>query len=173
MKLKNKNKSEVLFNEANAELDNKNFSKAADLLDAAIREGCVAAINTLAVCYYDGTGRKKDRAAAILLWHRAARLGDICAMGGLGVVYRDEGKFNLAEKWFLRGVAAGDPGYAIQLAKLQLRRKTRAAAVLASLNLTVATQGAENSLLSEAEEEEIEELQRKVKKLRLPAVSSG
>jgi TPR repeat protein len=52
-------KGEVLFNQANIELDNHNYKKGADLLEIAARLGCANAMNTLAVCYDDGMGRKK------------------------------------------------------------------------------------------------------------------
>jgi TPR repeat protein len=154
--------AEILFNRGNAEADIGNHRSAADLFEAAIQEGCVHAINSMAVCYDDGRGRRKSRSAALALYLRAARLGDVCSMVNLGVLYRDEGKLALSEKWFLRSVAAGDPAGAIELAKLQLRKRTRSAAILASQNLSVAAQGAANALLSEAEEEELERLQVEV-----------
>ena len=160
-----RDKGNLLFNQGNQEEDKRSFRKAADLFEAAMREGCVAAVNSLAVCYEYGRGREKSRSSAISLYRRAARLGDVCAMGNLGVLYRNEKRVQLAEKWFSRSVAAGDPGRAIDLAKLHLRLGTRKAAVIASRNLSVAAQGAANALLSEAEKEELQKLQNKVQLL--------
>jgi hypothetical protein len=86
-------------------------------------------------------------------------------MGNLAILYRDMEKIDLAEKWFLRSVAAGDPSHAIDLAKLQLRRTNKNAALLANQHLRVAAQGAANGLLCEADEEELEKLTIHVEQL--------
>jgi TPR repeat protein len=154
--------AEELYNRANTEADQKNFAKSADFFERAMLLGYVSAINGLALCYDYGRGRKKNKAMAISLYQRGARAGDPCAMRNLAIVYRDEEKFDLAEKWFLRAVVSGAPGSALDLAKLQLKYKTHSSVVLAGLYLRTAAQGAKNALLSEAEEEELAELQRVV-----------
>jgi TPR repeat protein len=156
--------AEELYNCATTEEDLGNYAKAADLFEKATKLGYVSALNGLALCYDCGRGRKKNRKMAVSLYQRGARAGDTCAMHNLAIVYRDEKKFQLAEKWFLRAVVSGDPGSALDLAKLQLRYKTQSSVVLAGLYLRTVALGAKNALLSEAEEEELAELQRVVQR---------
>jgi TPR repeat protein len=162
--------AEKLYNRASTEADKKNFAKSAEFYERAMLLGYVSAINELALCYDYGRGRKKNKAMAISLYQRGARAGDPCAMHNLAIVYRDEKKFDLAEKWFLRAVVSGEPGSALDLAKLQLSRKTTSSLVLADKYLRTAAQAAQNALFSGAEEEELAELQRVVQQRLVKAV---
>jgi TPR repeat protein len=159
-----------VWRRAEAEIERGNLKGGADLFETAIEMGDVTSINSLGYCYDIGQGRKRDRDKAEALYKRAARLGETTAMNNLGVLYRDDGNVRLSEKWFMRAVAAGDPGAAIELAKLQIKRSTSSALILAERHLRVAEQGGKNALLSEFEEEEVDrlmtlvQLQRKAKR---------
>jgi TPR repeat protein len=144
--------------QAHKEWDDENYAKAADYFENAIEKGCSSAINDLAFCYASGLGRKRDINRAIGLYRRGARIGQTYAMGNLARLYRDNDRVDLSKKWFLKAISAGDPGYALDLVKLELMQRTRKSSILAYQHLIVAQKGAASGLLSEAEEDELKEL---------------
>jgi TPR repeat protein len=114
---------EELFLEADRQSNLGNHKKAFALLLEAEAQGFLPAQNSIGYCLDRGLGIKKDRRAAFAWYKRAARNGDLCAIGNVGLHYREDGNEERARFWLRRAVEAGDGDSAFELARLYAKRR--------------------------------------------------
>lgn len=79
--------------------------------------------------YYDvGLGVRKSAEKALYWYRKAYRHGVASAAHYIGTVYRDQERYRLAERWFVKALAMGDDAGALELAKIAATRGHVAAA---------------------------------------------
>src|SRR5689334_22243105 len=87
---------------------NGQLKKAFRLMLAAAKLGDLGAQLNVGNYYEDGTGVRRNRAAALNWYRRAYRRGDASAANNIGVLWRNEKQLKRALAWFTRAVKLGD-----------------------------------------------------------------
>lgn len=112
-----------IFLEADRQSGLGNHKKAHALLLKAEVRGFWPAQNSIGYVLDHGLGVRKNKRAAFHWYKKAARNGDLCAIGNLGLCYRDKGNERRALFWLRRAIKAGDGDSAFELAKLYARKR--------------------------------------------------
>ena len=112
-----------------------NLNSAFRLLLTAAKLGDPAAQLSLGYTYDVGTGIRRNRESAMHWYLKAYRSlrGWGAAASNIGTIFRDEGNYPEAIRWFRRGARDGDVGANLELAKIQLknpRQRDKAVACL-------------------------------------------
>jgi len=119
-----KSKAEKLFKRADEQWEASNLRSAFRLMLAAAKMGDSGAQVNVGYMYDNGVGIKHNRQAALYWYRRAYRRGCSAAANNIGTIFRDEGDFDRALRWFqLAGkLSGGDDGDAdLEIAKLYLK----------------------------------------------------
>lgn len=93
-----------------------------------------------------------------MFWYmRAYRQGNACSASNIGTIYRDEGDYKRALKWFERAVSLGDADANLEIAKIYIGEKSQIVEAMpylkrvikakAGLDVTVASHEEAQSLL--------------------------
>ena len=112
-----KSKTDDLFIRADKQADKGNFKSAFRLFLAAAKAGDSACQTNLGNFHDEGTGVRRNRPAAMYWYKRAYRRGASCAAHNIGVMWRNEKKYNRALKWFKKAVKLGDDQANLEIAK--------------------------------------------------------
>jgi TPR repeat protein len=115
--------AERLWAQSVLEDQSGNARKAARLLLRAARLGSASACLNLAVAYHDGHGVSRSTKKAVDWYRRAIALGNTAALGNMGILRRDQGRFGLAAHWFRRAIKSDDGDALLLLARLYLDRE--------------------------------------------------
>ena len=113
-----------------------NLASGFRLLLMSAKLGDPSAQLNLGYTYDVGIGVRRNRAAAMHWYRRAYRSGVGIAASNLGTIFRDEGSYEEAARWFRRGVKGGDVDANLELAKIYLRdarQKRKAIACLRAI----------------------------------------
>lgn len=94
--------------------------RAVQLLRRAAAQGKASALLTLANCYADGTGTRRNLAAAARFYQLAARAGEPFAAFNLAALHRDRGDRKKERHWLRRARALGDPLATLVIAEMDL-----------------------------------------------------
>jgi|GEM_PF-2252886 len=103
------------YEEAFAAIQQKNYSKALPLLNAAAEKNDARALNALGILYLQGLGVARDEKVAVEWWEKAANAGNLNAMNALASLYakgtNDTAKnLSLARDWAWKAGLANDAG---------------------------------------------------------------
>jgi TPR repeat protein len=119
-----KTRAEELFKRADEQWEAGNLRSAFRLLLAAAKMGSSSARLNLGYMYNTGAGVRRSREAALHWYRRAYRQDNPCADSNIGTIFRDEGDFDRALRWFQRAIRlnGGDDGDAdLEIAQLYLK----------------------------------------------------
>ena len=122
-----KARGEALWFRAEKREEQGELRAAFRLMLAAAKLGNGSAQINVGNYYDDGRGVRRNRAAALYWFKRAYRRGDSCAAHNIGVVWRNERRFQRAVYWFSRAVELGDPESNLDIAKHFLHNENDAA----------------------------------------------
>ncbi len=114
-------KTDDLFIRAAKQADKGKLRSAFRLYLAAAKAGDSSCQINLGNFYDDGTGVRRNRSAALYWYKRAYRHGESCAAHNIGVMWRNEQKFERALGWFEKAVILGDDEAHLEIAKHYLR----------------------------------------------------
>ncbi len=123
------------------------------------RLGDVGAQLTVGYFFDNGVGVRRSGAKAVYWYRRAIRRGNFAAANNLGTLYRDEGRWELAERWLRRAIALGDDDANLNLAKMLKKLPGRGREVLPLLRAVVRSNSA-----TPASQEEARRLIRRYRK---------
>ncbi|GLS04991.1 hypothetical protein GCM10007860_21400 [Chitiniphilus shinanonensis] len=93
------------------------------MVKAGAYRGDVYCQQILGYYYDEGVGTYVNKEKAIYWYRKSARLGDFCSALNLGILYRDQGQFFLAKKWFTRARDLGLEDAEDELDKLKYMRQ--------------------------------------------------
>ncbi|MGI0118261.1 tetratricopeptide repeat protein [Zooshikella sp. RANM57] len=105
-----------------------------------------------------GDGIKPDfRNQKEIKWYKKAwKKGELSSANNLAIVYKNQRKYGLAEKWFKLAIAKGDGDANLELAKLYIHLKADKGIIIQYLNETI-----ESDYVTEASAEEASSLMDK------------
>jgi uncharacterized protein len=112
-----KARAESLFIRADKADEAGKFKLAFRLMLAAAKLGDGGAQVNVGNYYDEGKGVRRNRAAALYWYKRAYRRGDSGAASNIGVLWRNEGKFDRALGWFFRAAKLGDDEANLEIGK--------------------------------------------------------
>jgi TPR repeat protein len=116
-RITNKSRADILFIRADKEADRGRMKSAFRLMLAAAKLGDIGAQVNVGNYYDAGSGIRRNCSAALYWYKRAYRRGDSCAANNIGVLWRNEKKFQRALYWFFRSVRLGDEEANIEIGK--------------------------------------------------------
>jgi TPR repeat protein len=117
------------FAEANSQWEAGKLRSAFRLFLVAAKAGDQGAQLNLGNFYSDGIGVKPNRAKALYWYRRAYQQGSGSAASNIGILFRDEKRFNRALAWFERAVNLRDGDANVEIAKIHICRNERAKAI--------------------------------------------
>jgi tetratricopeptide (TPR) repeat protein len=123
-RVRNKSKADDLFIRACKHEDDGDLKSAFRLMLAAAKLGDIGAQLNVGNYYADGTGVRRNRAAAMYWYKRAYRLGYSCAAHNIGIMWRNENQLRRALAWFKRAVDLGDPESNLDIGKHYLEKES-------------------------------------------------
>jgi TPR repeat protein len=126
--------------------------RAVQLLRRAAAERKPSALLTLANCYADGTGTRRNLAAAARYYRLAARAGEPFAAFNLATLHRDRGDRKKERYWLRRAHALGDPLATLVIAEMDLVGRRANAAQRARAYLRRMTRSSNELVRDEATE---------------------
>ena len=113
---------EALFQRADEQYEKGNYKSAFRLCLAAAKGGSLSGQLNLGYFYKNGIGVKPNRKFALYWTRRAYRQGSGAAAHNIGLIFRDERKFNRAIAWFERAVRLNDGDANLEIAKIYLQK---------------------------------------------------
>lgn len=102
-------------------LDRGRLRTAFRLFLAAAKAGDLGSQVNVGYCYNTGSGVRRDPVEALYWYRRAYRRGDASAANNIGIIWRDEGRWQRALRWFRRAVDLGDEDANLEIAKYYIR----------------------------------------------------
>jgi TPR repeat protein len=112
-----------LFRRADAAYEKGELKSAFRLFLAAAKRGDTGCQINLGNLYANGKGVKPNHRAAMYWYLKAYRQGATGAAHNIGLMLRDEGKFDRAIAWMLREGNGVDGDASLEIAKICLRNK--------------------------------------------------
>jgi len=94
------NNSEALFNIARINERNKNYTKAIEYYNRAIKNNYGLAYGNLGIMYHNGIGVNKNLDTAIKLYKLADKHGDYLAKRNLALLYKEKKEYAKSEKLY-------------------------------------------------------------------------
>jgi TPR repeat protein len=117
MRSSRKSKTDDLFIRAAKQADEGNLKSAFRLYLAAAKGGDSSCQINLGNLYDEGSGVRRNRSAAMYWYKRAYRRGECCAAHNIGIMWRNEKRYEKALNWFKKAVRLGDDEANLEIAK--------------------------------------------------------
>jgi TPR repeat protein len=148
-----------LFRRADAAYEKGEMKSAFRLFLAAAKRGDPGCQINLGNLYADGKSVKPNHRAAMYWYLKAYRQGATCAAHNIGMMLRDEGKFDRAIAWLRREGNGVDGDANLDIAKIYLRNKNDKINALHYLKQAL---GADRRYMFPESKQEVRKLLRKL-----------
>ena len=127
------------------------IEKAFEWLKKGAEAGNTSCMIWLGVLYGDGIGSDPHNKKEIFWYKKAWRKNDSSAPNNLAIVYKNQHKYDLAEKWFKIAIESGDGDANLELAKLYLIMRCPAELIKKYLRATINSRYVTGHSIEEAE----------------------